>query len=175
VLGKIHEARDISDKFGREKTKFVNTIGSPESYQLRPAIIEKTRLPNEAFATLIHPDTQRTMSNSATIGNGAVIFPYVVIHNNSRVGKHTLALPFTSIGHDAELGDFSIAATGVRMSGGVTVGEAAYLGANSIYNGGIIVGDGALVGMGSVVIENVDPGTRVAGNPARVIYSRNRS
>lgn len=40
---------------------------------------------------------------------------------------------------------------------------------NALIIGNIVIGAGSVVGGGSVVLDNVPPGTIVAGNPARVI------
>jgi maltose O-acetyltransferase len=46
------------------------------------------------------------------------------------------------------------------------------LGAASAYHPGVTVGDDAVVGMGAVVIRNVEAGTTVVGNPARLIVKK---
>ena len=49
----------------------------------------------------------------------------------------------------------------------VTIGCRVYVGLGAIVLPGVTIGDGAIVGAGSVVREDVEPGTLVAGNPAR--------
>jgi acetyltransferase-like isoleucine patch superfamily enzyme len=56
-----------------------------------------------------------------------------------------------------------------ECKGGPTVRRRARIGANSTILPGVEIGEDALVGAGSVVVEDVPPGTVVAGNPARVI------
>lgn len=55
---------------------------------------------------------------------------------------------------------------------GVVVEDGAALGARSVLLPGVTVGQGALVGAGSVVTRSVEPGTVVAGNPARPMGRR---
>jgi acetyltransferase-like isoleucine patch superfamily enzyme len=45
----------------------------------------------------------------------------------------------------------------------------AWIGFNVIVMKGVTIGEGAVVGAGSVVVEDVDPYTVVAGNPARIL------
>jgi acetyltransferase-like isoleucine patch superfamily enzyme len=52
----------------------------------------------------------------------------------------------------------------VRVERGATIGSGATI------LGGVTVGAGALVGAGAVVVEDVEPGTTVVGNPARPVH-----
>ena len=70
------------------------------------------------------------------------------------------------------LGDGVFIGPGARLAGSVTVGRFA-----DIYTGALIlprlkIGEGAVVGAGAVVLNNVEPYTIVAGNPAKVIKKR---
>src|SRR5262245_5055529 len=49
VLGTLADARRIQDSF------FVNGIGSPSSFRMKPAILAKTGLEMDRFQTLVHP------------------------------------------------------------------------------------------------------------------------
>ena len=65
--------------------------------------------------------------------------------------------------------------TPVRHSGRdvapVDIGEDVWIGANAVIRGGITVGNRAVIGAGSIVTHDVQPGTVVAGNPARLLRS----
>jgi acetyltransferase-like isoleucine patch superfamily enzyme len=49
----------------------------------------------------------------------------------------------------------------------------ASIGSGAVILGGVTIGEGALVGAGAVVTRDVEPGTVVAGVPARLLRSRN--
>ncbi|WP_255956232.1 MULTISPECIES: acyltransferase [Aeromicrobium] len=51
----------------------------------------------------------------------------------------------------------------------VTIGEHVMIGARAMILKGVTIGDGAIIGAGSVVVHDVEPGTIVAGNPARSV------
>jgi acetyltransferase-like isoleucine patch superfamily enzyme len=56
-----------------------------------------------------------------------------------------------------------------RKTGPVTIGANAWLGAGAIVLPGVTVGECSVVGAGSVVVDDVEPFTVVAGAPARLL------
>jgi maltose O-acetyltransferase len=50
-----------------------------------------------------------------------------------------------------------------------TIGDRVYIGARALILPGVTVGDDAIVGAGAVVSRDVDAGTVVVGNPAKVV------
>jgi acetyltransferase-like isoleucine patch superfamily enzyme len=58
-----------------------------------------------------------------------------------------------------------------ECKGGPVVRRLARIGANATILPGVEIGEDSLVAAGAVVVEDVPPGTVVAGNPARVIKS----
>jgi sugar O-acyltransferase (sialic acid O-acetyltransferase NeuD family) len=146
---------------------FVSCLGSPSSYRRKESILQPLGLSRERYATLIHPTA--FVSRYATIGQGCLLFPGVTVHGGAVLGDHLLLLSQVVVNHDCLVGDHTTLAASVNLAGGVRVGRRCYLGASCCLRGGLVVGDEALVGMGSVVLEDVLPGTVVAGNPARLL------
>jgi sugar O-acyltransferase (sialic acid O-acetyltransferase NeuD family) len=159
VIGPLSVARDIRD------CRFLNGIGSPTNYTQKEHLIARAGVPVERFATLVHPTA--SVSRTARLGRGVVVFQHVTITSNVIVGDHVVILPNSVVSHDDEIGDFTCVAGGVKVSGGVRIGRGCYVGTGAALNGGIEVGEGALIGMGSVVLRDVPAWTVVAGNPAR--------
>lgn len=172
VLGGLADAVNVARDMQGPTPLFINGIGSSGSYRAKPRMVESTSLPPEAFATVIHPTSEDVMSPSAWVSEGVAIFPYTTLRNNTFVGAHSLILSHGSWGHGAFIGRYGTVATGVRAAGGVRAGECVYLGTNSVIIEDRRIGDGALVGAGAVVIRDVEPNTRVVGNPARVLPER---
>lgn len=83
-----------------------------------------------------------------TIGDGCVIAPEAMI-----------------LAHDASTQPF-IGYTRLRRT---TIGNRVYIGARAMILPGVTVGDDAIVGAGAVVSRDVEGGTIVAGNPAKVV------
>lgn len=55
---------------------------------------------------------------------------------------------------------------------GAIIGNDVWVGYNATIMGGVVIGDGAIVASGSLVKDNVEPYTIVAGQPAQVISKR---
>ena len=161
VLGPLATAREHGDCF------FVNGIGSPRSFWRKRDIIATTRVPPERFETVVHPFA--SVSPTARLGPGCVVFQNVVVATRARLGRHVIVLPNSVISHDAQIGDYTCIAGGVCVSGGAAVGDSCYLGANAAVRGDVRIGRACLVGMGSVVLKNVEDNRVVVGNPARVL------
>ncbi|WP_353475872.1 acetyltransferase (plasmid) [Salipiger sp. H15] len=150
--------------------KFLCLIGSARSFAARSDIIARTGLPAERFATFLHPTA--FVSEMAEVGCGSVAYDGVLVTSNARIGEHVLMMPRCVIHHDVTIGNFTLIGTNVILAGGVRVGESCYIGSGSALRDGVEIGDGALVGMGSVVVRDVEPGSIVAGNPARPLPRR---
>ena len=161
VLGRLTDAI----KFPTES--FVNAIGSDASFTRRPEILASTGLPGDRFATLVHP--KASVSSRARLGRGVYVNPGATVAGNVTVGAHVAIGPGCIVGHDCTIGEFSMLAPGAIVSGFVRVGRAVYVGAGAMIRQRVNIGDGALLGMGSVVLKDVEAGSTVVGNPARVL------
>ena len=159
ILGPLSSAAQYPE------CRFVNGIGSPESYLNKPEIIAQTGLDDSAFVTLVHPTAY--VSASARLGIGSVILQNATVTSDVIVGEHVIVLPNSVVSHEVLVGDYSCIAAGVMISSRVVVEQCCYLGTGSCIRGDLRIGEGALVGMGSVVLENVAAGNAVVGNPAR--------
>lgn len=164
VLGPLSYAKNFNDCF------FVNGIGSPYNFKNKEKIIAKTGLPENKFETIIHPNS--FVSSMAKIGAGSVILQNSTIASNVKIGKHVMILSNSVINHDSSIGDYSCITSGVCVSGGVTIEESCYLGTNSSIIGNIRIGRQSLVGMGSVVLDDISPSSKIAGNPAKNISKK---
>lgn len=90
------------------------------------------------------------------------------IGNNSRLAAYVYAYAFN---HGMDAGQ-TICEQPVS-SQGIVIGEDVWVGAHTGIVDGVTIGDGAIIGMGSVVTKSVTAYTKVAGNPAGLIGTRN--
>jgi sugar O-acyltransferase (sialic acid O-acetyltransferase NeuD family) len=141
--------------------------GGPHSYRERRALVESLRVPEERWASVVHPSA--SVSPLARIGRNVLLMAGVVVTANAVIGDHVCVLPNAVIHHDTVVGDWTLVGAGVTLAGHVQVGENCYLGSGTSVLQGVRIGDGALTGLGSTVIRHVPPGARVAGVPTRVL------
>lgn len=121
------------------------------------------------FVSIIHPATR--IYSEQEHGIGLITYPNAKIATGCKVGDF-VTLQSTILGHDAEVGDFATISSSCGITGGVKIGEGAFLADHACISVGLEIGHDSYVGLGSVVIRDVEPLTKVFGNPARV-YDRN--
>lgn len=112
-----------------------------------------------------------------TIGEGALFSHFTLVSTDTIIGRHFHCNYHAIVAHDCVIGDFVTLAPRATICGNVRIEEGAYIGANAVIRQGtpgnpLVIGAGAMVGMGAVVTRHVQPGTTVAGNPARLLPSR---
>lgn len=116
--------------------------------------------------------SQSVLMDEVSIGDGAVLSPFVTITSNVTIGRHFHANLYSYVEHDCIIGDFVTFAPGAKCNGNVVIGDRAYIGAGAVLRQGrpnepLTIGEGAVVGMGAVVTKSVPAGSIVVGNPAR--------
>jgi len=159
VLGPLRNARQFADAW------FVNVISGDRHFRRLPAILAGTGVPDERFATLVHPSA--VVSSRARMGHGVVVNAGAVIGGAVEIGNHVMICPGVVLGHEARVADYCILAPGAIISGLTRVEQVCYIGARAAIRQNLTVGAGALVGMGAVVVANVQPGATMVGVPAR--------
>ena len=118
--------------------------------------------------------------DDVTIGEGAILSPFVTITSNVRIGRHFHANLYSYIEHDCIVGDFVTLAPGAHVNGNIVLEDHAYVGSGAVIKHGlpgkpIVIGRGAVVGAGAVVTKSVPPGVTVVGNPARPLVKPGQS
>ena len=165
IVDGIPVVGNLESAYKLQNACFVNAIGSPESYILKPSIITKTGVPDTSFISVIHPKTD--VSPSAKIGHGSVILSNTSVGAGVKIGNHVMILQNCVISHETRVADYAVIATGICLSGNVKIEKGSYLGSQCCVRGGINVGTGVLIGMGSVVVRDVPSHEVWCGNPAR--------
>jgi sugar O-acyltransferase (sialic acid O-acetyltransferase NeuD family) len=120
-----------------------------------------------SFYNMIHPSV--IFASDSTIGEDVIINAGVTIEPGTAIHNHVIIHAGCIIEHDNILEDFVNLAPGVTTAGRVHIKSGAIIYTGVVIIPDIVIGDNAIVGAGSVVIKSVEPGTKVAGVPARRI------
>jgi len=131
----------------------------------RAALFERLAAAGLATPILAHP--RATVSPSARLGAGSVVFPHVVIGTGVKLGVDVVVYSAAVVEHDCRLDDHAWLSPGAIVAGGVTIEAGAFLGAGAVVVPGVAIGRGAVVAAGAVVVADVPAATTVVGVPAR--------
>jgi sugar O-acyltransferase (sialic acid O-acetyltransferase NeuD family) len=144
--------------------RVVVATGRPDHYTSRPRIVAALDLPQDRYATVVHPAA--ALAGDTEVGPGSVVLAGVVATSGVRIGAHVALMPSVVLTHETAIEDYATVASAVALSGAVVVAEGAYVGAGSLVRQGLRVGAWALVGMGSLVLAEVPDERLWFGRPA---------
>lgn len=138
----------------------------------------RSRIAAECDALGLRPFTIRSrlaeIHPTAQVGDGAVLCQFTLVSANARIGRHFHLNHHGYVSHDCTIGDCVTFAPSVRCNGTIEIGDRAYIGSGAMIRQGtpdraMRIGVEATVGMGAVVLDPVEDGSTVVGNPARVL------
>lgn len=108
------------------------------------------------------------------IGDHVTIVASAVIHDpkTTSIGNNVILSTCQLIGHDGSVTMMErVAGRPLDAVGPIVIRDNSFVGAGAIVMPGVTIGPNAIVAAGAVVTKNVDPGTVVAGVPARTVGS----
>ena len=117
-----------------------------------------------------------TIARRVKIGDYSGVGQKCVIQSNVSIGKHVMMGPEVLIytqNHDFARTDIEMDKQGFRKEKPVIIDDDVWIGARAIILPGVRIGTGSIIGAGSVVTHNVPPYSVAAGNPAKVVKTRN--
>ncbi|MBL9202929.1 MAG: acetyltransferase [Opitutaceae bacterium] len=155
LLGRIADWQPAADEV------FVCAVGAPEAKRQCAELIAAR---GGRFARLFHRTA--VVAHETNLGDGVILCPHAVISPQARLGRGVAINYHSNVAHDAEVGDWSQVNGHCDLTGGVWVGREVWFSTHAAVAPGVRVGDGAYIGAGAIVIEDVEPGTRVFGVPA---------
>jgi sugar O-acyltransferase (sialic acid O-acetyltransferase NeuD family) len=136
---------------------------------VRAEVSERLRSAGTKVISAVHPSS--VISPTASIGPGTMICAGAVVNPHAEIGEGVILNTACSVDHHSQIGPFAHIAPGAHLGGHCRVGIAALVGLGSSLLPGTRIGSFATVGAGSVVLEDVDEGATVIGNPAAPLRS----
>lgn len=168
ILGKVDDA----PRFNKEDCYFIYALVTVKQAYERIQRLNSLGIPNEKFATLKHPTA--VISRNVRLGYGVVLMPGVIISPDVTIGNHTQLYANSFVGHHTTVGDYCFIANNASVGGIVTLEEGVHIGSNCSIRERVTLGRWSIAGLGAVVLKDVEPFTKVVGNPARSIGSVNK-
>ena len=154
----------VDDYEIQQDDAFICAVGSVNG---REATVNKVKAKGGTFISLLNRTS--LIQGNVTIGEGVFLGPYTVIGDSVTLANHVLLNTHSSIGHDSILGEYTCVMSYVDITGCCQIGKKVFLASGCRMTPATRIGDEAYVGIGSVVLRRVKAGTKVFGNPAKVI------
>jgi len=140
-------------------------VGGYTDNSLRKRIYENLKKIGFQVISAIHPTA--SISRTALIGEGNVVFSGVVINPYARLGDNIIVGTGSTIDHDSVIKDHSFISAGVTVGAETKLEEEVLLGLGSKVMAGVNICKGALIGAGALVTGKISkPGTYF-GMPAK--------
>ncbi|MDO5131358.1 MAG: acetyltransferase [Eubacteriales bacterium] len=161
-------SREVFSKYGQyEDVKFIFQMWRPDKIEERIGWRDWYGIPEERYATFIHP--LATVVRSAKVGHGTAVMANAVINSNAIIGNHVTIQSNTLIGHDTVVGDNCFFAAHSVIGSNNTIGQGCFFGLNTSVNNYTEIGEFAFIGMASNVIKSIPAHGMVYGNPAKLV------
>lgn len=166
ILGKI-DKETVSKYLADENVYFYYALLSIKLNHHFLYRLRELEIPLQRFATIIHPSA--IISKEVTIGYGCCILQNVSINRYSTIGNFVQILSHVVLATSATLDDFSYVAANAYVGAYCHLKEGAYMGPCSSIIEFRSMSEWSIAGMGAVIIRDVPPYIKVAGNPAKQI------
>lgn len=133
----------------------------------RRRVVEAIEGRGGEFETFVHPLAR--VASTASIGRGAVIYPFAVVSNQSTLQPHVHLNYYASVGHDGQVGRFCLLAPYATLNGCVTLEDDVYISTHGTVAPGRRIGAGSKLSANSACMQDAPARTLAFGVPARQV------
>ena len=117
------------------------------------------------WTSVVHPAA--TVSPSARVEEGVVIFAGAVVQTDTVVRRHAILNTGCRVDHDNTVGAFCHVAPGAVLAGEVTLGEGVFIGTGAVVAPNLNLGEWGTIGAGAAVVRDTEPALTYVGIPAK--------
>lgn len=148
-----------------------------ESLQVTNFVSEKAKIgKNVKIWHFAYVGDNTVLGDNVKVGSLAHVDYNVVIGNDTKIEGLAYIPPLSRIGNKVFIGPNAVLTNDpypmTDKMVGVKIEDGAIIGAKAVIKAGITVGKNSVVAMGSVVTKDIPANVVVAGNPAKVLYSK---
>ena len=119
------------------------------------------------FPVFLHKTS--VISSKTIFGEGSIVMPLSIIEIGATIGTHCIINNSALVGHGACIGNYCHISGKVIMGGNVTIGDSTLVGLGACITPGVTIGKQCKILACSVITENVEDDSVMAGYPARNI------
>lgn len=155
--------------FKKESLQGLNFAISVGNNKIRSELANQIREKGGNVPTLIHPTA--VVSRFSKISQGVVAHVYSVIQADAVVGQDTVISYNASVSHTSTIGQSCYLACNSNIGAYIDIQDNVLVGQSAAVVSGKLtyIGHNSVIGAGSIVIQDVEPFSVVAGNPAKLI------
>jgi acetyltransferase EpsM len=125
-------------------------------------------IPKDKWINIIHP-TAIVPWKYCSIGTGIFMAPQAQFSPGVTIGDNCIFFGKAFVGHDATLDRYVVVANNASIGYNVHVERGCHIGSNCTIRENVTIGEFSVIGMGSVVLNDVEPYSIVAGVPSKKI------
>lgn len=151
----------------QSETRFIAPLHKANEMRRRVKRIEDLGVPRDRWTNVVDPAA--LLADAVLTGTGVWAQAGAMVMAGTQIGSHVALRAGCHVSHDCKISDYVSIGMSAILCGYGVVERGAYIAPGAIVRDRVTVGSFSVVGLGAVVVENVPPGTIVAGNPARVI------